>query len=110
MLDEMTYTEQCEHEWNIGLPIFKKLFEKNSSEIKTIVAKIFESRKVKCNNFIFSECAVEKVIKNDEPRSIGLYFYDSIEINPFGIYFKPEHRSQIFVVPFDSTFQFPEGV
>ena len=106
----MTFLEQAEHDWNVGLPIFNKLFEKNSSEIKSVVEKIFESRKVKSNNFTFSKCDVKKVIKNDEPWSIGLYFYDSIEINPLGIYFKPEHRGITLVVPFDSTFQFPEGV
>ena len=106
----MTFLEQAEHDWNVGLPIFNKLFEKNSSEIKTIVEKIFESRKVKSNNFTFSKCDIKKVIKNDNPHEIELYFYDSIEICPLGIYFLPEHGFTKLVVPFDSTFQFPEGV
>ena len=106
----MTFLEQAEHDWNVGLPIFNKLFEKNSSEIKTVVEKIFESRKVNSNNFGFSHCDVKKVIKNDEPWSIGLYFYDSIEISPLGITFEPEHGFPEMSVKFDSTFQFPEGV
>lgn len=106
----MTFLEQVEHDWNIGLPIFNKLFEKNSSEIKSVVEKIFESRKVNSNNFGFSHCDVEKMSKNDEPREIGLYFYDSIKISPLGISFKREHGPNNLVVPFDSTFQFPEGV
>lgn len=106
----MTALEKLESDWNVGLPIFKKLFEKNSSEIKTIVAKIFESRKIECNNFDFRNCGGEKTIKDDEPWEIDLHFYDSIHIYPLGIYFVPEHGSSQMVVTFDATFQFPEGV
>ena len=92
-----------EQNHRIGLPIFKKLFEMNSKELKIKLSQI-------CGNLVpdhvfDGHAVVIKVSMNDEPYSIEVFAYDSLLISPFGINFNPEHSSGKTVVEFNEFFK-----
>lgn len=100
-MSELEKKYHQEHE--TGFPIFKKLFELNKDDFLAVMKDIFQY-----NNLVLrllkNEPRVVKTIVNDEPNTICIYFYDSIEVNAFGVRFKPEHGESTLILKFDKLF------
>lgn len=101
----MTYLETIQKQIEIGMPIFHKLFNHNSQEIRELVGKAVQGKKLPKNvDRMFKHGDVEKVSRNDEPWNISINFYDHIEINWMGIKLVSEYGQKETIVEFDETF------
>lgn len=92
-----------EKQYALGLPIFEKLFNLSSVELREKIKEICGSKV--SNQHLFTDSSnVRKTILNDRPQEIVLEFYDSISISPFGISYSPEHGQGKKLVEFDKFF------
>lgn len=93
-----------EEQYKKGFPVFEQLFNMKAAELKDKLKTICGSRIH--NDFLFStNSTVKKVISNDVPQEITVSFYDRIDISPYGINYKPEHRNSERIVEFNDHFK-----
>ncbi len=98
----MSKADEFQKQYEIGLPIFKELFNLNKVELKEKLKSICGD---KCDSDVIEHGGVTKIIEDDEPSSIKLGYYGScLSISPFGIYFQPEHRDNKKIVEFNEHF------
>ena len=87
-------------QWEVGYPIFEKLFNLKKAELKVLLLEICgDSYKE-----IIDNCRVYKSITDDQPDKIEVCFYDKLVITPFGINYWPEHGEGSEVVKFNRFF------
>jgi hypothetical protein len=99
---------ELEKQHAIGQVILVKLFSLNKSDLLKKINEICGKRiflLAREREAFFSNASTEKVIKDDEPYSISIYRYDTIEISWVGICYKPKHSSQEMIVEFDDFFK-----
>ena len=89
--------------WDIGYPKFEKLFNMSSTDLQEkLSACNFPggiSEELRKKSF-----TVKKIIQDDVPWKIELWFYDNIKITPFGIQYCPEHGRVTNIVDFSLDF------
>lgn len=103
----MSQVDTILKKYEIGKPIFEKIFLLSSKEIKKLIEIIsYNFKTVNQKDFDFKSCEVIKTIKDDEPNKIELCFYDKIYIDCFGIYFMHEHSGCEIIREFDQFFNF----
>ena len=94
-----------QEKYDIGFPIFEKLFNLNSSDLKKLLTKICGN--LIPNEYILGEGSVRKEILNDIPDIIEIRFYDWLSISAFGIYYIPEDGEGRRIVEFNEFFNIP---
>ena len=96
---EQKYKEQYE----IGFPIFQKLFQLKKDDFIKIMKDIFQENQ-KVMEILENKPIVKKILTDDEPEEIKIHFYSSIEVNYFGVKYQPEHGISEMVLSFDKFF------
>ncbi len=96
---EQKYKEQYE----IGLPIFQKLFQLKKDDFIKVMKYIFEDNS-NVMEILENKPRVIKKLVDDEPEDIKICFYSSIEITYFGVKYKPEHGVSEMILKFDKFF------
>lgn len=88
-----------EEKYEIGFPILEKLFNLKKEELIELLKEIFDDND-SVLEILENKPSVIKTIKDDKADNIAIHFYGSIEINFFGIFYKPEHGSGTYLVKF----------
>jgi len=101
----MTFLEQVKMDYEKGFPIFEKLFNKSSEEIREILRKNLLNHNSRLDEYFFNHMDIVKTSKNDIPNKIECHFYDSISINFLGITFEPEHGYSHTLISFTEGFE-----
>lgn len=99
----MSLENKFDEMWKNGFPMFEKLFNLNKPNLLKVLKEIFQDDK-SILEILENNPSVIKKIENDEPSEIKVCFYSRIEINPFGIYFQPEHGASKQILKFDKFF------
>jgi hypothetical protein len=86
-----------------GFPIFEKLFNLNSVELKNKLKEIC-GEEFSADNLFSESSHVTKTIVNDRPQEVVVDFYDTISISPIGINYQPEHGESRKIVSFNKFF------
>lgn len=103
-----TLAETINKQYEIGLPIFNKLFELENEILKKKIIEIIESTAVDFNkktSDLINNGIVYKTIRNDVPEHIDINYYDQIRITPFGISFKHERGEEKEIIKFGIHFK-----
>lgn len=93
-----------EEKYEIGFPILEKLFNLKKEELIELLKDIFEEND-SVLEILENKPSVIKTLKDDKADNIAIHFYGSIEINFFGIFYKPEHGSGNYLVRFNKYFK-----
>lgn len=102
-LNTMETTNTILNKYEIGKPVFNKLFNLTKPKLIEVLKQI-------CYNYDYvikllnNNCSVKKEIYNDEPLNIIISYYDSMEITPLGITYKPEHDNPKHLIEFNQFF------
>lgn len=104
-----TTVSKYEEAWKNGFPMFEKLFNLNKPNLLKVLKEIFQDNS-SVLEILENNPKVIKHIEDDEPNEIKVCFYSRIEINPFGIYFQPEHGSSNQLLKFDKFFNIDEAL
>lgn len=99
----MGLEQQYQEMYEIGFPIFNKLFQLKKDDFIKVMKNIFHDNK-NVLEILENKPNILKVVRNDEPEEIKIHFYSSIEITYLGIKYKPEHGSSIYILKFDKFF------
>lgn len=99
----MTLSEKYEQQYEIGFPMFEKLFQLKKDDFIRVMKDIFQDDK-SVLEILENKPSVVKTLRNDEPEKITIYFYDGIEIDYTGVSYKPEHGSPTKILKFDKFF------
>jgi len=87
--------------YDVGFPIFKKLFDLKKDDFITVMKCIF-SENEDVLEILNSNPSVNKKLRNDEPQEISVFFYSGIKITYFGVDFQPEHGSASTILRFNN--------
>lgn len=96
----MTLVRDFKEQFEVGFPMFKKLFELNRNDFITVMKEIFHDNK-SVMEILEGSNNITKTIRNDTPEEISVEYYNSISINFLGVYYKPEHEVQTKLINFD---------
>lgn len=99
----MTLLEKINEQYEIGYPIFQKLFQLRKEELIKVLKDIFQDNEILLE-ILGRNPKVIKTLSNDEPEEVSLHFYSSITINYSGIRYTPEHGESILYLDFDKFF------
>ncbi len=99
----MSLEEEYQQRYEIGFPIFEKLFHLKKDDFIRVMKDIFADNE-SVLRILENSPSVVKTIRDDEPQEITVYFYDGIEINYSGVRYKPEHGSATTILKFDKFF------
>lgn len=101
----MTLEQKYNEIYEIGFPIFQKLFQLNKADFIKVMVFILKDYKNKhALEILENNPRVVKIIHDDEPYEINIEFYSSIIVSHVGINYKPEHGASFFLVRFDKFF------
>lgn len=98
----MSKAEDFKKKYEIGFPIFERLFEMKSEPLKELLQRVCASHP---DVDVLKEGSVQKVTLDDKPQSITISYYSSFSITPYGINYKPEHGGGSTVVEFNEFFK-----
>lgn len=98
----MTSIEKIRENYEIGNEIFQILFKLNDEELKTKLLSILDNDKLDILNH---NPDVIRTIRNEDPFSISIAFYDTLIIDWSGIDFKPEHGPAYPLIKFNKHFK-----
>jgi hypothetical protein len=96
----MTLEEKFQQQYEIGFPIFEKIFKLKKDDLIALMKDIFQDEP-KSMELLENNPIVTKKITNDKPEEVKISFYSSIIVNYFGIYYKPEHGGHNMFLKFD---------
>jgi hypothetical protein len=99
----MTLEQKWKKEYEVGYPIFEKLFQLNKNDLIKVMEDIFQDN-LKFMEILENNPKVIKTITDDKPEEIGIHFYSSITINYLGVRYKPEHGVSDMILKFDKFF------
>lgn len=99
----MTLEQKYKEQYEIGFPIFQKLFQLRKDDFIKVMKDIFQDN-LKVMEILENKPRVIKTLTDDEPEDINIHFYSSIEVNYFGVKYKPEHGVSEMVLKFDKFF------
>lgn len=94
-----------EKEYKIGHPIFIQLFNTKRDILIDIVKRMVAHNPIASKVFDDQPFKIVKTLVDDEPETLTIVNWDKIEINPFGVFFQPEHGPKIRVVVFNEFFK-----
>jgi hypothetical protein len=99
----MTLEQKYKEQYEIGFPIFQKLFQLKKDDFIKVMKDIFQDNK-SVLEILENKPKVIKTLNDDEPEEIAIHFYSSISINYFGVRYKPEHGASDMILKFDKFF------
>ena len=99
----MTLEQKNKERYEIGFPIFEKLFQLKKDDFIKVMKDIFQDNK-SVMEILENKPRVIKTLNDDEPEEMQIHFYSSILINYTGIRFKPEHGALEMILKFDKFF------
>jgi len=99
----MSLVQKYKEQYEIGFPIFKKLFQLKKDDFIKVMKDIFQDNK-SVMVILENKPRVIKTLNDDEPEEMQIHFYSSILINYTGVRFKPEHGSLEMILKFDKFF------
>ena len=99
----MTLEQKYKEQYEIGFPIFQKLFQLKKDDFIKVMKDIFQDNK-SVLEILENKPKVIKTLNDDEPEEISIHFYSSISINYFGVRYKPEHGASDIILKFDKFF------
>ncbi len=99
----MTLEQKFQQQYEIGFPIFQKLFSLNKEKFISVMKDIFQDNK-SVMEILENKPKIIKTLENDEPENIKIHFYSSIEVTYFGVKYKPEHGQSEMILKFDKFF------
>lgn len=99
----MSLVQKYKEQYEIGFPIFKKLFQLKKDDFIKVMKDIFQENK-SVMVILENKPRVIKTLNDDEPEEMQIHFYSSILINYTGVRFKPEHGSLEMILKFDKFF------
>jgi len=99
----MTLEQKYKEQYEIGFPIFQKLFQLKKDDFIKVMKDIFQENK-SVMVILENKPRVIKTLNDDEPEEMQIHFYSSILINYTGVRFKPEHGSLEMILKFDKFF------
>jgi len=88
----------------IGMPIFLKLSDLPHLELIEVLKKVLVNHPKVVGIFSVPPILVRKTIDNDEVQEINIISWNCLKIHPLGIYYKPEHGTDIRIIDFDKYF------
>lgn len=102
----MDTIDKLKQDYELGLPVLKKLFKLNKEQLVTTLETICSGILPDHYNHLFKpkNVRVTKIIVDDEESEIKVEFYDALKITPFGVNVQPEHGQAFTVVKFNKTF------
>lgn len=102
----MTAVEKIKERYEIGQKIFEQLFKLTDSELKEKISSICGEQLDSYNSEILAKGSdVTRIIKNEIPKKITIYYYSGISISAFGITYQPEHGEGRNLVDFGKHFK-----
>ena len=99
----MSLVQKYKEQYEIGFPIFEKLFQLKKDDFIKVMKDIFQDNK-SVMVILENKPRVIKTLNDDEPEEMQIHFYSSILINYTGVRFKPEHGSLEMILKFDKFF------
>ena len=99
----MTLEQKYKGQYEIGFPIFQKLFQLKKDDFVKVMKDIFQDN-LKVMEILENKPKVVKTLEDDEPEKISINFYSSIEVTYFGVRYKPEHGVSVMILNFDKFF------
>jgi hypothetical protein len=99
----MTLEQKYKEQYEIGLPIFQKLFQLKKDDFIKVMKDIFQDNQ-SVLEILENKPKVIKTLNDDEPEEMQIHFYSSILINYTGVRYKPEHGSLQMILKFDKFF------
>jgi hypothetical protein len=102
-LPKQTLVEKFQKRYDIGFPIFEKLFQLKKDDFIKVMKNIFQDNK-DVMSILENTPVVMKTLRNDEPDTITLHFYGSISLDYHGVKYVPEHGSSTEILKFDKFF------
>lgn len=106
----MTQAEDINKRYEIGVKILAELFKLTDNEIKEKLTSICGDKINTRNDGLLKPRvnnggSVKRMVENEKPERIEIWFYDAIFINHFGIQYKPEHGPGEDLVEFTEHFK-----
>ena len=89
----------------LGRSILQKFMDLSDKEIKEKLKEILESDS-KSMEVLNNDPSITRIIKNENPYEISLYFYNGVILDWSGIFYDPEHGEIIPLRNFDKFFNF----
>jgi len=99
----MSLEQKYKEQYEIGFPIFEKLFQLKKDDFIKVMKDIFKDNK-SVMEILENKPRVIKTLNDDEPEEMQIHFYSSVLINYAGVRFKPEHGSLEMILKFDKFF------
>ena len=99
----MTLEQKYKEQYEIGFPIFQKLFQLKKDDFIKVMKDIFQDNK-SVMEILENNPRVIKTLYDDEPEEMQIHLYGSVLINYTGVRFKPEHGSLEMILKFDKFF------
>jgi hypothetical protein len=99
----MNLEQKYQEQYEIGFPIFQKLFHLKKDDFIKVMKDIFQDNQ-KVMEILENKPKVIKTLNDDKPEDISIYFYSSIIIDYSGVKYKPEHGSMNIILKFDKFF------
>lgn len=96
-------TQKFEEHFEIGNPIFLKLFHLKKDDLIKVMSDMFSDDK-SILELVQNNPTVIKTLKNDEPDTMKICYYDALEISWWGVKYKPEHGSSTTILKFNKFF------
>lgn len=93
--------EDFKKQYEIGYPILKQLCEGTDANIKEKLRSILDS---KYHEILDDKPCVTRIMKNEEWSELHVSVWGSIEVSPYGIYYKPEHGGATKLIDFNKHF------
>lgn len=99
----MTLEQRYKEQYEIGFPIFEKLFQLKKDDFIKVMKDIFQDNK-SIMEILENNPQVIKTLNDDVPEEIQIYYYSGILVNYTGVKFKPEHGTFKMILKFDKFF------
>ena len=99
----MTLEQKYKEQYEVGFPIFQKLFQLKQDDFIKVMKDVFNDNK-SVLEILENKPKVIKTLEDDEPEKIGIHFYSSISIDFVGVRYKPEHGASDMILKFDKFF------
>jgi hypothetical protein len=87
----MSAVENLAKRYEIGIPILEEFMKMTDHEIREKLKSIVGSQLTDKKHLLGDSTHIRRVIENETPSEITVSFYDTIEINAFGISYKGEY-------------------
>lgn len=99
----MSLVEEYKKKYEIGFPMFEKLFKLKKDDFIKVMRDIFKDD-AKVLEILDNKPTVIKNLEDDIPNQISIHFYSSILIDYAGVKYKPEHGCMYPILKFDKFF------